>query len=115
MARMEPTNEPPDWGTAPPLSAADFDAGNVVWPVSTTWRSRRGKITRAPQATQDRAPQAHRLARMPRRNPREPLTVVMKLRGGSEAWVEVRTRGAVVRVPGYTSVAELLLLLNSQV
>jgi hypothetical protein len=113
MARMTTDNEPPDWGTDTSLPTSDWDPGNVIWPVSTIWRSRAGKIDRRRMATQDSAPQAHRLSRMPRRNPRDPLTAVLKLRGGPEAWVEVRTRGAVVRVPGYTSVAELVLMLNS--
>lgn len=98
-----------------PSDAPDWDPGNVIWPVSTTWRTRRGKITRAPQATQDSGGAKHRLSRMPRRDPRTPLQATLKLRGGAEAWVEIHARGAVVRVPGHTSIAELVLLLNSHV
>lgn len=94
---------------------AQFSEPNTVWPVSTTWRSDRGRVARAPQATQDSRPQGVRFARLPRRDPREPLSAVVKWRGGPEGWIEVRARGAVVRVPGYTSVAELVLLLNSHV
>lgn len=39
---------------------------------------------------------------------------LVKWRGGSEAWCEIRARGTSVRVPGCTTVAELVLLLNSQ-
>lgn len=85
----------------------------TAWPVSTTWRSIRATLPQAPQATGGSRPKAVRLLGLPRRNPRAPLSVTMKLRGGTEAWVELRARGATVRVPGHTAIAELVFLLNS--
>jgi len=49
---------------------------------------------------------------LPRRNPREPLACTIKLRGGPEAWVEIHARGDMARVPGYTTIAELVYWMN---
>lgn len=97
-----------------PLSAKDVE-GHTVWPVSTTWRSPSGTIARAPQATQDsrRPTGGVRFRRLPVRNPREPLGVTLIWRGGPEGWCELHARGATVRVPGHTCIAELVLLLNN--
>jgi hypothetical protein len=59
-------------------------------------------------------PKGHRWYRLPRRNPRDPLTVTVKFRGGPEGWVEIHARGDFARVPGYTTIAELVLLMNGQ-
>lgn len=98
---------------APPPFDADDPVGHQVWPVSTTWRSTPGKIDRAPQATQHSRPKGVRFKGLPRRNPRDPLSVTVVWRGGPEAWVELRARGGVIRVPGHTCIAELVLLLNN--
>lgn len=96
-----------------PLLDALVAKANTVWPVSTTWRGSGEKIARAPQATQDSRPQGVRLRGLPRRDPRTPLGATLTWRGGPEAWVEIRARGATVRVPGHTNIAELVLLLNN--
>lgn len=106
-------NKPVDGARLP--DSASNPAGHELWPVSTTWRSPQGTVSRAPQATGTAAARGVRLAQLPRRNPRDPLTVTVRYRGGPEGWVELRTRGATVRVPGHTDVASLVLLLNSQV
>jgi hypothetical protein len=46
------------------------------------------------------------------RDPREVLTISVKLRGGPEGWVEVRARGVVRRYPGCTALYDVLMLLN---
>jgi len=48
----------------------------------------------------------------PKRNPRELLSCEVKSRGGPEAWVEIRARGAILRVPGYVTIAEVVRKLN---
>lgn len=48
------------------------------------------------------------------RNARSPLGVTVKWRGGPEGWVELHARGAVMRVPGYVTIAEVVLKLNGQ-
>jgi hypothetical protein len=68
----------------------------------------------APQGHQDSDGAKRSLRRLPSRDPRELLDCKMKLRGGPEQWVEIRTRGGLLRVPGYISIVEVLLRLNSQ-
>jgi hypothetical protein len=60
----------------------------------------------------DSAPKGHRWRRLPVRNPRDPLTVSVKLRGGPEMWVEVHARGDVGRFPGYVTIAEVVMMIN---
>jgi hypothetical protein len=67
----------------------------------------------APQGQQDSDAAKRSLRRRPARDPRELLTCQIKLRGGPEAWVEIRTRGGLLRVPGYTHIAEVLMRLNN--
>jgi hypothetical protein len=52
---------------------------------------------------------------LPRRNPREKLTITVKLRGGPEQWVEIHARGRVGRYPGYVTLAEMVYDINSEV
>lgn len=94
--------------------AAPNPVGHTVWPVSTTWRSSSATVTAAARPSRKRAPQERPIRSLKPRNPRDPLLSTLKWRGGPEGWVEVHTRGTVVRVPGHTCVAELVLLLNSQ-
>jgi hypothetical protein len=49
---------------------------------------------------------------LPRRDPKAPLSVTLQYRGGPEAWVEIRTRGAVWRYPGYVDIASVVLEIN---
>lgn len=58
------------------------------------------------------AAQRHLWFRLPRRNPRIPLAMTVKFRGGPEAWVEIHCRGGVHRFPGYTDIASIVLLAN---
>lgn len=79
---------------------------------STTWGWKRVKMARPPEATSTaRAERARRYA-LPRRDPRESLTVTVRYRGGAECWWEIRARGTVWRVPGSTSVHDLLASIN---
>ena len=83
-------------------------------PVSTTWLVPPGTVaSRTPVPDKERAAKRRHPRSLARRNPRQPLLTYLKWRGGSMPWVEVQTRGITVRVPGYTNVAELVLLLNN--
>lgn len=77
----------------------------------TRWTLKRGKMSKPPEAPAARRPKAV-LPALQRRNPREPLTTTISLRGGSEAWIECRTRGRVFRLPGHASVLDLVLWVN---
>lgn len=46
-----------------------------------------------------------------RRNRRDPLTITIVSRGGSECWWEVRARGCVARVPGHVCVEDLFAMI----
>lgn len=81
---------------------------------STTWVWKRVKISRAPEARVTVAQRASFWRRYRPRNPRDPINVTLKLRGGSECWVEVRGRGSVGRYPGTTAIYDILLDINSQ-
>lgn len=91
--------------------------------VSTPWAVGGGMVSRAPQARQDsppegRAAQDRARARkwwgLPRRDMRKPLQLTIKLRGGTEGWVEIHARGRVGRYPGYVTILDVLTDINSQ-
>jgi hypothetical protein len=67
----------------------------------------------APPGPAAQRPKGSDLRQRPERNPRTPLNVTVKWRGGAEAWIEVHTRGCVLRVRGDMPIAELVLRLNS--
>lgn len=46
------------------------------------------------------------------RNPREPLTIKVKYRGGEECWYEVHARGAIGRFPGHTALHDAMREIN---
>lgn len=58
-------------------------------------------------------PKAVRWWRFPRRDPRKPITVSIKLRGGAEAWVEVKGRGSVGRYTGHTPILDVVKDINN--
>ena len=82
--------------------------------VSTTFAWKRVKISRPPEATPAATTKSSRWRRLPRRDSRKPLTVVVKYRGGPECWVEVRARGEVNRYPGYTQLVDLVRDMNGE-
>jgi hypothetical protein len=86
---------------------------------STTFAWRYTKIRRPPEAHRDSAAgggsgggSKTRWRRFGHREPRKPIQVVLRLRGGPEAWVEVRARGEVNYYPGYTQLIDVLLDIN---
>lgn len=81
---------------------------------STRWEWKRVKMARPPEATGHSVPKGHRWRRLPRRNPRTPLGITVKLRGGPEGWVEVHARGDLARYPGYTTILDIVMDVNSQ-
>jgi len=65
-------------------------------------------MTGAPQASVIAPRKGRPFRLLPKWNPRKPLPLTIKLRGGPECWVEVHSRGALLRVPGNTSVYDVL-------
>lgn len=54
------------------------------------------------------APKGRRWHSLPWRNPRDPLTVMVRYRGGPEGWIEVHARGSMGRFPGHVSLFDAL-------
>jgi hypothetical protein len=82
------------------------DANKRTPSTTTEWewvtiRRRRA----APGST---SPEGRPLRSLGARDPREPLTVTVRYRGGSECWVELRARGAVLRVPGAEAIFDVM-------
>lgn len=80
---------------------------------SPTWEWRQCLIRRPAGGHTGPGPKARRWFRLPRRNPRDPIGVTIKLRGGAEYWVEIHARGEVGRYPGYVTIAEIVLDINN--
>lgn len=80
--------------------------------ASTTWAYKRVKVRRPAGGQKPSGPQARRWALRAPRNPREPLTLTIKYRGGPEAWYEVHARGEIGRMPGVTSIHDLMEEIN---
>lgn len=49
---------------------------------------------------------------LPWRNPRTPLTITVRYRGGQEAWVEVTARGSTGRFHGATALFDVVAEVN---
>ena len=75
---------------------------------STTWGWRRVKISRPPEAGTRSGAQRRTLHALRKRDPRQPLTVTVVYRGGSECWWELRSRGVVIRRPGHNALHDVL-------
>jgi len=71
---------------------------------STTWVWEMRKVRRSPE----RAPasQSPKASPWP---PREPLTLTVRYLGGSEAWVEVTSRGQTRKMPGHRYLLDALI------
>jgi hypothetical protein len=75
---------------------------------STTFAWRRVKIARPPEAMGTvRRSRSFWWGRPPL-DPRKPVTLTIKLRGGPECWVEIHSRGCIGRFPGVTSIYDIL-------
>ncbi len=79
---------------------------------STTFEWRRTKIRRPAGGHSGSSPKARRFWALPPRNPREPLTIKVKYRGGPECWYEVHARGQVARYPGWVQLHDVMAEIN---
>src|SRR5215213_8195219 len=80
---------------------------------STTivWETARIPRRRQPQSTA--AAKQRPKSLLVTREEREPLFLTVTYKGGAEGWVIVQARGRVVPVPGWWSLLELVLDVNS--
>lgn len=81
---------------------------------STTFAWKYVKVGRPPEASTQPARKGRRFRLLPPRNPRDPLKITVKLRGGAEQWIEVHARGDLARYPGYTQLIDVVLDVNAQ-
>lgn len=80
---------------------------------STTFEWRLVKMSRRRTATGEGASKRLRWHHLPRRNPRDAITISVKLRGGAEAWVEVKGRNGEARYPGHVAIIDVVLDINN--
>lgn len=80
--------------------------------TSTTWAWRQVKIRRPAGGQQHSTAKPSRWFGRARRDPREPLTLTIKYRGGEECWYEVHARGEVGRFPGHVALHDVLREVN---
>jgi hypothetical protein len=84
------------------------DIANACLP-STTYAWKRVRIPGTPERARVSGSEATSSGRFSRTWPRrDPLTLTIKYRGGSEGWYEVRARGRVFRRPGWVDVETLM-------
>jgi len=79
---------------------------------STTWEWRKVRVRARTPAPGSAARAKRAPLRLSPRSWREPLTCVIRYRGGREAWVEIRARGTTLRVPGHLAVVDVVARLN---
>lgn len=63
-------------------------------------------------ASKQNARQGDRWHLLPWRNPRDPLTLTIRYRGGAEAWYEIRARGSVGRIEGHICLHDVMMAIN---
>lgn len=80
---------------------------------STRWEWRQVIVRRPAGGQKPVSPKARRFWSLPPRNPREPLHLTIKFRGGPECWYEVHARGQIVRYPGVRSLHEIMDEINT--
>lgn len=73
---------------------------------STTWVWERRRIEQRPKGPSSTS--SERRPRLSRREAREPVTLTIRYRGGSEAWWEVKGRGRSWRFPGYLAIHDVM-------
>jgi hypothetical protein len=81
---------------------------------STTWTPKPDRLSIAARRASKTAGRSPSFRGLKRRDPREPLTIKVRYRGGSEAWVLVEARGVVQAYPGHLSAYDLLMAINSR-
>lgn len=79
---------------------------------STTWYSRPDRMSAAARQGQQNGPKAPKFSSLRKRDPREPLTIQVRYRGGSEAWWLVEARGTRQAFPGHLSIHDVMQRVN---
>lgn len=75
---------------------------------STTWGWKRVKISPTAGGQRARVAKPPRWYKLPRRDPRQPLSITVSYRGGQECWYEVHARGSIGRFPGHVALHDVM-------
>lgn len=79
---------------------------------STTWEYRKVKISRRLQGSAGASAGGRPPKRLARRDPHERLSIVVKYRGGAEAWWLVEARGERYTFPGHLAMHDVLMFIS---
>ncbi len=79
---------------------------------STTWAWKKVRVSRPAGGQGGSAKLPPRFWGLPPRDPRVPLPMTLKYRGGAECWIEVHARGRIARYVGVTALADMLFEAN---
>lgn len=79
---------------------------------STTWIPRVDKIRGRRPAGAAAPKAASRWSSLKRRDPKAPLTITIRYRGGGEAWYYVEARGSSGAFPGYRALHDVMREVN---
>lgn len=80
--------------------------------VSTRWAMRKVKIRTPPEATRTARRSRTSKPSLKRRDARDRLNIVIKYRGGSEAWWIIEARGERWTFPGHRCLHDVLWTIN---
>lgn len=69
-------------------------------------------IPERPKGPRQRVGEAASPSPLPGRNPRDPLTITIRYRGGSEAWWAIEGRGRTWYVPGHLCLHDVLTMVQ---
>lgn len=79
---------------------------------STSWEWRRVRVDRGAAGSKAAARKGHRWKRFGRRDATQPITTVLKYRGGAQAWILVTARGESNIYAGDTALIDVLNDIN---
>lgn len=82
--------------------------------VSATWVPQVDKMRGSRRGANQNGSQRPLFRSLRRRNPRDRLTILVKYRGGSEAWWLIEARGTVQAFPGHLCLHDVLSAINGQ-
>lgn len=81
--------------------------------ASTTWIPKPDRIRRSRPEGQQDVPKARSWRSLRRRDPRDPLPVTIRYRGGSEAWWLIEARGTRQAFPGHMCIHDIMQIVNN--
>lgn len=79
---------------------------------STTWRAEPDRMAGRPGGASRNGPKAPKFLSLRKRDPREPLSIRIRYRGGSEAWWYVEARGTAQAFPGHMCLHDVMSRVN---